>query len=174
MPGGQPRGPGRRRRNECGELLRLPFSGRPLGCLVDRPAAAAGGECTACCTRWACSIRSGRVPHWQSALRAGPRPAANFRLYPPRSTKARPCWSRRFGGQLRPDGWYQNDFPEAEVTVVICNDGVVAGYPEWQETERLAERLRGRLCITRGRSGAARKPVISSSPGRRSGQSGMF
>ena len=50
---------------------------------------------------------------------------------------------------------YWNLFPEAQVTVVVCNDGYVANYPDWPETEKLAERL-GVVCLTRPVSGGAK------------------
>jgi len=46
-------------------------------------------------------------------------------------------------------------FPQTEVTVVICNDGYVAGCPDWYAVERLAGRL-GVVCVTRPVGGGAK------------------
>jgi len=46
-------------------------------------------------------------------------------------------------------------FPEATVSVVVCNDGYVAGYPDWYAAEKLAQRL-GVVCVTRPVGGGAK------------------
>ncbi|MGI4788359.1 MAG: family 16 glycosylhydrolase [Janthinobacterium lividum] len=58
-------------------------------------------------------------------------------------------------GALAARACYQSEFPETEVTIIVCNDGFVAGYPEWQEIERLAETL-GVTCVTRPTGGGAK------------------
>ena len=50
---------------------------------------------------------------------------------------------------------YLSQFPESEVTVVVCNDGYVAGYPDWNDAEALAQRL-GVVCVTRPVGGGAK------------------
>ncbi|MCU0495494.1 MAG: glycosyltransferase, partial [Chloroflexaceae bacterium] len=50
---------------------------------------------------------------------------------------------------------YLTAHPHARVEIVICNDGRVANAANWQETERLAERL-GVTCITRTVGGGAK------------------
>ena len=45
--------------------------------------------------------------------------------------------------------------PLGEVSIVVCNDGYVAGAPDWPGIERLAERL-GVGCITRKTGGGAK------------------
>ena len=58
-------------------------------------------------------------------------------------------------GALRTRAHYLGRFPEAQVTVVVCNDGYVAGYPDWYAAEKLAERL-GVVCVTRAVGGGAK------------------
>ena len=58
-------------------------------------------------------------------------------------------------GALRSRAHYLSQFPEAEVTVVVCNDGYVAGYPDWNDAETLAQRL-GVVCVTRPVGGGAK------------------
>ena len=58
-------------------------------------------------------------------------------------------------GALRTRAHYLERFPEARVTVVVCNDGYVAGYPDWYAAEKLAERL-GVVCVTRAVGGGAK------------------
>ena len=50
---------------------------------------------------------------------------------------------------------YLNAYPHGQVTIVICNDGRVANVPDWEETEKLAQRL-GVQCITRTVGGGAK------------------
>lgn len=58
-------------------------------------------------------------------------------------------------GALRTRAHYLARFPEAQITVVVCNDGYVAGYPDWYAAEKLAERL-GVVCVTRAVGGGAK------------------
>ena len=58
-------------------------------------------------------------------------------------------------GALRSRTHYLTLFPDAEVTVVVCNDGSVAGYPDWYAAEKLAERM-GVVCVTRPVGGGAK------------------
>ena len=58
-------------------------------------------------------------------------------------------------GALSARAHYLTQFPEAQVTVVICNDGYVAGYPDWYAAEKLAGRL-GVVCVTRAVGGGAK------------------
>ena len=58
-------------------------------------------------------------------------------------------------GALAARAHYRTLFPHAEVTVVVCNDGYVAGDPDWQAAEALAERL-GVVCVTRPIGGGAK------------------
>ena len=50
---------------------------------------------------------------------------------------------------------YLDAFPHGEVHIVICNDGRVAGAPDWQQVELLARR-QGVLCVTREVGGGAK------------------
>lgn len=50
---------------------------------------------------------------------------------------------------------FLREYPHGSITIAICNDGKVAGAPDWQATERLAERL-GVKCITRTVGGGAK------------------
>ncbi|HEX5303356.1 MAG TPA: glycosyltransferase family 2 protein [Streptosporangiaceae bacterium] len=50
---------------------------------------------------------------------------------------------------------YLAQHPNGQVTIVVCNDGRVAGYPAWEETEALAEEL-GVQCVTRTTGGGAK------------------
>jgi cellulose synthase/poly-beta-1,6-N-acetylglucosamine synthase-like glycosyltransferase/putative flippase GtrA len=50
---------------------------------------------------------------------------------------------------------YQSLFPRGRVTIVVCNDGYVAGIPNWRETETLAQHL-GVVCVTRRAGGGAK------------------
>lgn len=43
---------------------------------------------------------------------------------------------------------YLERHPNSTVVIAICNDGYVAGNPDWKETDKIARRL-GVLCITR-------------------------
>ena len=58
-------------------------------------------------------------------------------------------------GALAARTQYLSVFPEAQVTVVVCNDGFVANYPDWMDTEQLAKKL-GVVCITRPHAGGAK------------------
>lgn len=58
-------------------------------------------------------------------------------------------------GALQSRAHYLTQFPDAEVTVVVCNDGYVAGYPDWYATETLAQRM-GVVCVTRPVGGGAK------------------
>ena len=58
-------------------------------------------------------------------------------------------------GALSARAHYRTLLPGAEVTVVVCNDGLVAGYPDWREAEALADRL-GVACVTRPVGGGAK------------------
>ena len=58
-------------------------------------------------------------------------------------------------GALAARACFQSVFPEAIVTVVLCNDGFVAGYPKWRDAEQLAERYEV-TCITRPQGGGAK------------------
>lgn len=46
-------------------------------------------------------------------------------------------------------------YPGAQTRIVVCNDGYVAGAPNWRETEALARRLRVE-CVTRTQGGGAK------------------
>ncbi|BDI29737.1 hypothetical protein CCAX7_17880 [Capsulimonas corticalis] len=50
---------------------------------------------------------------------------------------------------------YQKAHPQAEVTIALCNDGYVAGSPDWRDMEHLADEL-GILCVTRREGGGAK------------------
>lgn len=58
-------------------------------------------------------------------------------------------------GALAARARYLAECPNADVRIVVCNDGMVAGYPEWQDAERLADRL-GVDCVTRPVGGGAK------------------
>ncbi len=58
-------------------------------------------------------------------------------------------------GALVARAHYLTLFPQAEVTVVVCNDGYVAGYPDWYAAETLAQRM-GVVCVTRPVGGGAK------------------
>jgi cellulose synthase/poly-beta-1,6-N-acetylglucosamine synthase-like glycosyltransferase len=50
---------------------------------------------------------------------------------------------------------YLERHPEAQVKIVVCNDGLVAHVPDWQSVEELAD-LHGVDCITRTQPGGAK------------------
>lgn len=50
---------------------------------------------------------------------------------------------------------YLDRYPDGQVTIVVCNDGRVAGYPRWMEIETLAQEL-GVRCVTRSVGGGAK------------------
>ncbi len=50
---------------------------------------------------------------------------------------------------------YLAKYPHGEINIVVCNDGLVANAPDWQETEELAKQL-GVVCITRTVKGGAK------------------
>ena len=58
-------------------------------------------------------------------------------------------------GALAARAHFLEQFPEAAVSVVVCNDGYVAGYPDWYSAEKLAQRL-GVVCVTRPVGGGAK------------------
>ncbi len=58
-------------------------------------------------------------------------------------------------GALAARDAYLREHPGAAVTVVICNDGFVRGWPRWEEAEYLGMRL-GVRCVTRRASGGAK------------------
>jgi cellulose synthase/poly-beta-1,6-N-acetylglucosamine synthase-like glycosyltransferase len=58
-------------------------------------------------------------------------------------------------GALSARARYLQSYPEAQVTIVLCNDGRVAGVKDWSAVEALAERL-GVTCITRTVPGGAK------------------
>jgi len=58
-------------------------------------------------------------------------------------------------GALQSRAHYLTLFPDADVTVVVCNDGYVAGYPDWYAAEKLTQRL-GVVCVTRPVGGGAK------------------
>lgn len=58
-------------------------------------------------------------------------------------------------GALAARDRYLNRYPHAHIDVVICNDGRVAGAPNWREIEALAHRY-GVTCITRSVKGGAK------------------
>jgi len=53
---------------------------------------------------------------------------------------------------------YLTTYPHARVTVVVCNDGRVAGAANWRDTEALAARMAdvGVTCVTRTQPGGAK------------------
>ena len=58
-------------------------------------------------------------------------------------------------GALSARAHYLTQFPDAEVTVVVCNDGYVAGYPDWYAAEKLAQEM-GVVCVARPAGGGAK------------------
>ena len=50
---------------------------------------------------------------------------------------------------------YLEEYPHADVTVIVCNDGRVAGFRGWQDIENMASRL-NISCITRTTPGGAK------------------
>lgn len=50
---------------------------------------------------------------------------------------------------------YLAQYPEGQVTIVVCNDGLVAKYPSWADIEALAREL-GVCCVTRTVPGGAK------------------
>jgi cellulose synthase/poly-beta-1,6-N-acetylglucosamine synthase-like glycosyltransferase len=50
---------------------------------------------------------------------------------------------------------YLAQYPNGQVTIVVCNDGQVAKYPGWAEIDMLAQEL-GVRCVTRNISGGAK------------------
>lgn len=58
-------------------------------------------------------------------------------------------------GALKARRSYLVTYPHAQVSIVVCNDGFVAGSDNWQEVEALAERM-GVQCVTRTDNGGAK------------------
>lgn len=58
-------------------------------------------------------------------------------------------------GALAARACYLSIYPQSSVTIVVCNDGRVAGVPNWTEVETLADRLFV-ACITRTVPGGAK------------------
>jgi|GEM_PF-2706754 len=58
-------------------------------------------------------------------------------------------------GALAARARYLEAYPHGSMTVVVCNDGLVANSPRWFEAETLAARL-GVRCITRTEKGGAK------------------
>ena len=58
-------------------------------------------------------------------------------------------------GALAARDRYLDSHPQGRVTIVVCNDGLVAHAPNWQEVEVLARRL-GVVCVTRTVGGGAK------------------
>ena len=58
-------------------------------------------------------------------------------------------------GALSARARYLEGCPDAQVTIVVCNDGRVGGAKDWQEVEALAGRM-GVKCITRTVGGGAK------------------
>ncbi len=58
-------------------------------------------------------------------------------------------------GVLAARARYLEAHPDASITVVVCNDGQVGGYPHWQEIEALADQM-GVFCVTRTVPGGAK------------------
>ncbi len=50
---------------------------------------------------------------------------------------------------------YEALYPEARVTIIVCNDGLVAGAPTTEDVEHMCDRL-GVHCVTRSVSGGAK------------------
>ncbi|HEX9036392.1 MAG TPA: glycosyltransferase [Ktedonobacterales bacterium] len=50
---------------------------------------------------------------------------------------------------------YLTAFPHGEVVIALCNDGWVAGAPDWRDVESLAQRM-GVTCVTRAQGGGAK------------------
>ena len=58
-------------------------------------------------------------------------------------------------GCLRARAKYLEQWPGGEVTIIVCNDGLVGGYPRWAEIEDLAAEL-GVRCLSRSVPGGAK------------------
>ena len=58
-------------------------------------------------------------------------------------------------GALSARARYREAYPQAQITIVVCNDGRVAGAKDWPEVEALAARM-GVQCITRTVPGGAK------------------
>lgn len=58
-------------------------------------------------------------------------------------------------GAIRARAAYLEKHPDASVQIVVCNDGRVAGYPQWHDVEALARSL-GVECVTRSVGGGAK------------------
>ena len=50
---------------------------------------------------------------------------------------------------------FASAYPGASISIVICNDGFVAGYPSWRDVDDLANEL-GVRCVTRQTGGGAK------------------
>ena len=50
---------------------------------------------------------------------------------------------------------YFAQYPNGQVTIVVCNDGRAANYPRWAEIDMLAQEL-GVRCVTRSKGGGAK------------------
>lgn len=58
-------------------------------------------------------------------------------------------------GALAARAEYLRRHPSARIHVIVCNDGRVAGSPDWQHVERAVTRL-GVMCVTRSTAGGAK------------------
>ncbi len=58
-------------------------------------------------------------------------------------------------GALKARRSYLVTYPHAQVSIVVCNDGYVAGSDNWRDVEVLAERM-GVQCVTRTENGGAK------------------
>ena len=87
-------------------------------------------RCTGCCTLWGCSTRSGPGPPRTSIAEEDPSRRPIFILIPT-VNEGPDVLGPTVEGALAARAHYLDGFPEAEVTVVVCNDGYVAGYPDW-------------------------------------------
>ena len=73
----------------------------------------------------------------------------------PTVNEGREIVERTVRGALATKSRYLEAYPHAQITVAICNDGRVAGAPNWQEMHTLAEELQV-CCVTREVRGGAK------------------
>jgi len=82
-------------------------------------------------------------------------PALPLYVLVPTTNEGAAVLERTLRGVLAAVGALRSQRPDIPVTVTICNDGYVTGYPGWRDSERLAARLDVR-CLTRGTGGGAK------------------
>ncbi|MDX2162100.1 MAG: glycosyltransferase [bacterium] len=76
-------------------------------------------------------------------------------VFVPTVNEGREVLTATLKGAMAARDAYLAQYPHGRVTIVLCNDGRVAGAPDWEDTERLAAEL-GVECVTRTVKGGAK------------------